>query len=90
MQTTCTLLGTDALISAFAMPIIASLSINTSNVLAFFAMLAVMIWHWLVTAHIFRHALNKPFSFALGIAFLYIFSAYQIMGVLFPPVSSTN
>ena len=87
MQTACTLLGTDTLISAFAMPIIATLSLDTSNILAFFAMLALMIWHWIVTAHIIRHALDKPFSFALGIAFLYIFSAFQIIRLLFPAIS---
>ena len=87
VQTTSTLLGTDALISTFAMPIIAMLSLDSSNILAFFAMLALMIWHWLVTAHIIRHALDKPFSFALGIAFLYIFSASQIIGFLFFPIS---
>ncbi|MDF1584090.1 MAG: hypothetical protein RQ733_00255 [Methyloprofundus sp.] len=90
LQTTCALLGTDALISLFAMPAIASLSINPNNGLAFLAMLALMIWHWVITAHIIRHALSQSFSFALGIAFLYIFSAYQIMGVLFPPLTPTN
>lgn len=90
VQTTCALLGTDALISLCAMPAIASLSINPNNGLAFLAMLGLMIWHWAITAHIIRHALSQSFSFALGIAFLYIFSANQIMGVLFPALTSTN
>jgi len=90
VQTTCALLGTDALISLGAMPAIASLSINPNNPQAFLAMLGLMIWHWLITAHIIRHALSQPFSVALGIAFLYIFSAYQIMGVLFPAITPTN
>lgn len=87
VQTVSTLLGTDALISAFAMPIIATLSLDSNNVLAFFTMLALMIWHWIITAHIIRHALDKSFSFALGITFLYLLIAFQIIGVLFPPVS---
>jgi len=90
VQTTCALLGTDALISLCAMPAIVSLSINPNNGLAFLVMLALMIWHWVITAHIIRHALSQPFSFALGIAFLYIFSAYQIMGVLFPTMNPIN
>ncbi len=90
VQTTCALLGTDALISLCAVPAIASLTINPNNGLAFLAMLALMIWHWVITAHIMRHALSQPFFFALGIAFLYIFSAYQIMGVLFPALTPTN
>ncbi|WP_143735885.1 hypothetical protein [Methyloprofundus sedimenti] len=84
VQTTSTLLGTDAIISTFAIPILAILNQDPSNMLAILTMLALMIWNWLVTAHIIRHALNKSFSFALGIAFLYVFSASQIMGILFP------
>jgi len=90
VQTTCALLGTDALISLGAMPAVATLSINPNNAQAFLAMLGLMIWHWLITAHIIRHALSQSLSVALGIAFLYIFSAYQIMGVLFPTITSTN
>ena len=88
LQTACALMGTDALISICAMPIIATLSLDNSNLLASLAMLAVMIWSWLVTAHIIRNAIDKSFSFAAGIVFLYIFSASQIMGLLFPPISS--
>ena len=84
IQTTSTLLGTDALISAFAIPVLTALHQDASNMPAIFTMLALMLWNWLVTAHIIRHALDKSFSFALGIAFLYVFSASQIMGLLFP------
>ena len=87
VQTACALLGTDALISLFAMPIIATLSLDSNNILASFSMLALIIWSWLVTTHIIRHAINKPFSFAAGIVFLYIFSTYQIIWALFPPIS---
>lgn len=89
VQTTSTLLGTDALISALAIPVLSMLHQDASNMPAVFIMLALMLWNWLVTAHIIRHALNKSFSFALGIAFLYVFFASQIMGLIFPvsPVS---
>ncbi|WP_174483233.1 hypothetical protein [methanotrophic endosymbiont of Bathymodiolus puteoserpentis (Logatchev)] len=90
VQTTCALLGTDALISLCAAPVIATLSISPNNGLALLAIISLIIWHWLITAHIIRHALSQSFSFALGIAFLYIFSAYQIMGVLFPTMNPTN
>jgi len=87
LQTACAIIGTDTLLTLFAMPILATLSLDNSNILASFAMLALMIWNWLVTTHIIRHAINKPFSFAAGIVFLYIFSAYQIMAVLFPAIN---
>jgi hypothetical protein len=89
-QTTSALLGTDTLISALALPVIGTLNIDNNNLLAIFTILALMAWHWLVTAHIIRHALSQSYLFATGIAFLYIFSSYQIMGVLFPYTGATN
>ena len=90
LPTVCALIGTDALISLFAMPVIATLNLDNGNILASFAMLILMIWNWLVITHIVRHAINKPFSFAAGIVFLYIFSAYKVMGVLFSPMSPAS
>ncbi|MCK5356705.1 MAG: hypothetical protein KAJ63_16425 [Methyloprofundus sp.] len=87
LQTACALIGTDALLSFFAMPVLATISLDNNNVLAFFVMLGLIVWNWLVTTHIIRHAINKSFSFAAGIVFLYIFSAYKIMAILFPAVS---
>lgn len=84
VQTATTLVGTDALFSFFAMPILATLSINNENLLAALSMLGLMLWSWLVTIHIIRHAISTSFSFAAGIVFLYIFSTYQIIAVLFP------
>lgn len=85
VQTMNSLLGTDTLISAFAIPIVASLSLDANNIPAFFTMLALLVWHWIVITHIIRHALEQSFSFSLGITFLYLFSAFQIIGLLFPP-----
>ena len=87
-QTLCALLGTDALFSMVAIPIISSLIIDNSNTLASLTMLALMVWNWLVTAHIIRNAIDKPFSFAAGIVILYIVSASYIMGTLFSPINS--
>jgi len=83
IQTSCALLGTDILASLFAMPAFATLTLNNNSALAIMTIFGLIIWHYLVTAHIIRHALSQSISFALGIAFLYIFSAYQIIGVLF-------
>jgi hypothetical protein len=92
-QTFCALLGTDALITLFAIPATVPLLIPSGD-MAFFGFLLVvllMLWHWAVIGHIFRHALDESFSFGLGIAFLYILAAYLIIGVLFPEAStSTN
>ncbi len=86
-QTFCTLLGTDALISFFAIPAVASLN-SQANELAFFAMLVLMVWHWLVSGHIFRHALDRPLFFGLGLALLYILISSRVMALLFPVIST--
>ncbi|WP_431066519.1 hypothetical protein [Methylotuvimicrobium sp.] len=84
VQTSSALLGTDALISFFALPIIAGMTTGRVSLLAFAALVALMIWHWLITGHIVRHALSASFSFGLGVAFLYIMASYWLMAQLFP------
>ncbi|TAK63223.1 hypothetical protein [Methylobacter sp.] len=84
-QTTAALLGTDALISFFALPGMASMMIGRGAVLAFIITIALMIWHWAVTGHIIRNALGQTWVFSLGLAFLYILVSYQVMALLNPP-----
>jgi hypothetical protein len=88
-QTLCALIGTDTLISFFAIPAVASLSSQATD-LAYIAMLVLMVWHWLVSGHIFRHALDKPLFFGLGLALLYILISSQVMALLFPVLSTQN
>jgi hypothetical protein len=88
--TTCALLGTDALISFFALPGIASMMLGRGALLAFFVMIALMIWHWAVIGHIIRNALEQTLVFSLGLAFLYILGSYQVMALLFPEVAGIN
>ncbi len=85
VQTTVALLGTDALISFFALPGMASMMVGTGALLAFMVTIALMIWHWAVTGHIIRNALGQSWTFSLGLAFLYILCSYQVMGLLNPP-----
>lgn len=86
-QTLSALLGTDVVISCFRIPAIAS-SESMDTDLAFFIMLALMVWHWLAYGHIFRHALDKPLFFGLGLSFLYILIFFQVMSLLFPILAS--
>ena len=86
-QTLCALLGTDSLITFCALPTVASLVAEPSG-LAYSAMLILMVWHWLVCGHIFRHALDKPLFFGLGLSVLYILVSSQVMALLFPIVST--
>ncbi len=88
-QTACALIGTDTLFSFFALPAMATL-IGQGTALAFIAIVILMLWHWVVSGHIFSQALEQPFSFGLGISFLYILTSYQVMAVLFPEVISVE
>lgn len=84
-QTLSAMVGTDAVISFVAIPAIASLNSQPSE-LAYFIMLAMMVWHWLVSGHILRNALDRSWFFGLGLALLYIMLSSQIMAALFPEI----
>jgi hypothetical protein len=88
-QTVCAFMATDILISLLALPAIAIL-VNDGAGITFIVIILLMVWHWVVTGHILTHALEQPFSFGLGVAFLYIFISIQIMGLLFPEVILTE
>ncbi len=81
-QTASALLGADTFISFFALPALATLAAGRGSVIVYFYLLALMIWHWAVAGHIFRHALDKSLFVGLAVAFLYIAAAYQIMAML--------
>ena len=85
-QTIIALLGADAVINFFALPTLASLNQEPSE-LGLLAMLLLMLWHWLVIGHIYRHALERPLFFTLILAFLYLMLSSQIMEAVFPPIS---
>jgi len=89
IQTVCALIATDTLISIFALPVMAAL-IGQGSALAFFSLVTLMLWHWTVSGHIFSNALSQPFTFGLGIAFLYILVSYQVMALLFPEIIITE
>jgi len=83
-------LGTDALISFFALPGIATMEIGQGGLWVFLVMLGLIGWHWAVTGHIINNALEKSLSFSLGLAFLYLLVSYQVMALLFPEVAGVN
>ncbi|MCK4842977.1 MAG: hypothetical protein KAT04_14035 [Methylococcales bacterium] len=84
-QTASALMATDALISFFALPAMATLVVQSSD-LAVITIFCLMLWHWVVSGHIFSQTLEQPFAFGLGVAFLYILVSYQVMALLFPEI----
>ena len=81
-QTSCALLGTDVVLDVFALPVIATMTVNQNSLLAFLVMVGLIIWHWVITGHIMRNALEQSFSFSLGLAFLYLVLAYQVTALI--------
>lgn len=86
-QTLAAIIGTDIIVNFFALPAIATLN-SHANTLAYFVMLGLILWHWLVSGHILRHALDRPLFFGLGLALLYIILSSQVMTALFPEITS--
>ncbi|GAB4270768.1 MAG: hypothetical protein Kow0065_20550 [Methylomicrobium sp.] len=82
-QTAAALFGTDALISFLALPALTGMVAGGVSLLAFCAMIFLMIWHWLAIGHIMRHALSESLSFGLGVSFLYLAASYWLMNLLF-------
>ncbi len=82
-QTASALVATDSLISFFAIPVMATLT-GGGSAFSIISVIALMTWHWLVSGHVFSQALEKPFTFGLGLALLYILVSSQVMGLIFP------
>ena len=89
-QALSAVLGTDAVISFFALPGMASMETGQGGYLVFLVMLGLICWHWAVTGHIIRNTLEQSLSFSLGLAFLYLLGAYQVMALLFPEVAGVK
>lgn len=89
-QTSCALLGSDALISFCALPAIATMTLGQGGLLVLLVMSSIIIWQWLVIGHIMREALTQNLGFSLGLAFLYVLSAYILTALLFPDIAGIN
>jgi hypothetical protein len=89
-QVLSAVLGTDALISFFAIPGIATMELGHGGLAVFLLVLSLIVWHWAITGHIISNALEKSLSFSLGLAFLYLFGTYQVMAFLFPEVAGVK
>lgn len=89
-QVVSAVLGTDAMMSFFALPGIATIETGQGGLWVLLVMFALIGWHWAITGHIIRNALEQSLSFSLGLAFLYLLGTYQVMAFLFPEVSGVK
>jgi hypothetical protein len=83
LQTATALFATDTLITLIAIPVFGTMPAGDVSAPHSLLALALMLWHWLVTGHIFRHAVSTSFAFGLCLALMYIIGSYQIMTLLF-------
>ena len=85
LQTSIAMLGSDALISSLAIPLVGWMALSEGAKGAYLLLLLLMLWHLGVVAHILRHALSRPVSVGIGLAIVYVVASYQLMLLLFPP-----
>jgi hypothetical protein len=66
------------------------MQLGQGGILVFLVMFVLIGWHWAVTGHIIRNALEQDLSFSLGLAFLYLLGSYQVKVLLFPDVADVK
>jgi len=83
------LAGTGVVWQLVALPVmslLAGASDTTPNTalatLSYLLLLALVAWAIFIIGHILRHALNMKFSFALGIAVLYVYTSMRVGSAL--------
>ena len=88
IQTLTAAMGSDALITTVAIPLVlVSVAIPETRAVAGLLLFALMLWQMAVIGHIVRHALEIPYLTALGLALAYTALSYRIMMALFPPLT---
>lgn len=88
LQTSAAMVGTDAIISTFAVPLLTwMISSPESRGVIYLLLLMLMLWHLAVVAHILRHALSRSLAIGFGLAIVYIALSYRVMVALFAPTA---
>jgi len=81
-QTLTALLSADSLISFCSLPVVGFLTSEMSPEKGFLFLLVIMLWHWGVMGHIFRHALSRSLVSGLGLSFLFFYGSYYVIFLL--------
>lgn len=88
VQALTALAGAGSLVGLIALPVIHSISDAQQRELlseaTLFGWFFLVLWGLLITAHIFRHALNVSFFFGMAMAMLYMLISYSFMSTVFP------
>ena len=89
MQTMTAVLGSDALISFIALPLLFWIKVDPNMPSLILCLLGLMFWQLVVMGHIMRRALDKSLFFGVGLAFLFLFLSFQLMGTLAQPAGAS-
>ena len=81
-QTLTALLGVDSIISFCSLPVVGLLKSGMLPEKGFLLFLVIMLWHWGVMGHIFRHALSRSLASGLGLSFLFFYGSYYVIFLL--------
>lgn len=84
LQAATALVGSDALISLLALPLLLAQGVEGFAAVLYFPLLAMMIWHVAVFGMIFGRSISKSFPVGIAVALLYTLLSVQIMAKLFP------
>lgn len=82
-QTLTAMLGTDALISSFSLPLALIALLNPQDALTHLLLLLLMLWQTAVVAHILRHALSQTLAIGVVLSIVYMVFTLQILMLLF-------
>ena len=81
-QTLTALLSVDSLISFCSLPVVGFLKSEILPEKVFLFLLVIMLWHWGVMGHVFRHALSRSLVSGLGLSFLFFYGSYYVVFLL--------
>lgn len=84
LQTAIALMGSDALISLLALPLLLAQGVEGLAGMMHFPLLGMMIWHVAVFGMIFGRAISRSLPIGIAVALLYTVLSVQIMAKLFP------
>ena len=85
LQAAIALMGTDALISFLALPLLLAQGVEALARMTHLPLLVMTIWHIAVSGMIFGRAVSKSLPIGIAVALLYTVLSVQLMAWLFPP-----
>jgi hypothetical protein len=84
LQAAIALMGSDALISLLALPLLLAQGVEGLAGMTHFPLLGMMIWHIAVSGMIFGRSISKSLPIGIAVALLYTVLSVQVMAKLFP------